>query len=205
MPASTQARQLKRRTSIFINAPYGPAHQDLFIGYVVGAVSLGLTPRAAIETYDSTASRLERIAALLRGCRYSLHDLSAVALDTHLGVPRFNMPLELGMAIQEQYRTAGPASHRWVAFDAEQYRVDVSTSDLRGYETVNHGGRPEGVLRGIFNNLQSERPVSYPEMFRLYNATLASLPRLFEETGTSDIFSPTTFHRLVSLAADLRQ
>ena len=149
MPPRSHERQLRRRTSIFINAPYGPAHQNLFLAYVVGAISLGLTPRAAIETYDSTTSRLERIAALLRVCRFSLHDLSVVGVDAHLGVSRFNMPLELGMAIQEQYRSTGPDCHRWIAFDAEPYRVDLSTSDLRGFEGLSHGGTPDGVLRGI--------------------------------------------------------
>ncbi len=34
---------------------------------------------------------------MIEECRYGVNDLSAVALDAVTGLPRFNMPLELGL------------------------------------------------------------------------------------------------------------
>ena len=203
MPRISRDEQNKRLSSIFINAPYGPEYEGLFLAYLVGSVSLGLTPRAAMETYDTSASRLMRIAHLIQGCRYSVHDLSVVSVGTSSGVPRFNMPLELGMAVMEQNRTLGEDSHRWIVFDAITNRPDISISDLKGYEALNHDGFPEGILRELLGNLESTEPVTYPEMVQLLHDVRAALPDLYRETGSDHIFTPTMFKRTVSLAADL--
>lgn len=170
----------------------------------MGSVSLGLTPRAAIETYDTSASRLDRIAALIRGCRYSLHDLSAVGLDSPVTLPRFNMPLELGLAIAEQYRTDGAEVHQWIAFDSVAYRPDVSLSDLKGYEALNHHGTAEGVLREMIGNMEPIRSVTFQQMQMLLHEVQAALPEHLNATGADTIFSPAMFKRISAAAVDFR-
>ena len=53
-------------------------------------------PRTVLEIPPS-ADRLERILHLLGECAFSLHDLSRVEVSPR-GLPRFNMPFELGLA-----------------------------------------------------------------------------------------------------------
>ncbi len=41
-----------------------------------------------------------RFLELIEQCRYGIHDISAVAIDSNTGLPRFNMPLELGLFLE---------------------------------------------------------------------------------------------------------
>ena len=85
--------------AVFLNIPYDEEFGSLYVAYVVGLYRLGLIPHIASEI-PGGARRLERILSLIKGCRYSIHDLSRVELSSKPGAtPRFNMPLELGMTI----------------------------------------------------------------------------------------------------------
>lgn len=85
--------------SVFLNVPYDEKFKKTYLAYLSGLVSLGLNPKATLAI-PGGVTRLDRIFDLIRSCRYSLHDLSRVELDrTHPPTPRFNMPMELGMAV----------------------------------------------------------------------------------------------------------
>jgi hypothetical protein len=85
--------------SVFLNIPYDEKFKKLYLAYLSGLVSLGLKPKVTLAI-PGGVTRLDRIFSLLRSCRYSIHDLSRVELDrSHPPIPRFNMPMELGMAI----------------------------------------------------------------------------------------------------------
>lgn len=60
---------------------------------------MGCKPRSALEEKDSSSLRLEKIYKLIKGCRFSIHDLSRTEISPHTGLPRFNMPLELGIVL----------------------------------------------------------------------------------------------------------
>ena len=205
MPLSQSPRQSERNQCVFINLAYDETLQDIFVAYLTGVVSLGWTPRAAIETYDTAKSRLQRIYALITQCRYSFHDLSFVALDGKSFLPRFNMPLELGIAIVEHYRTEGRLRHEWFAFDSEAYRLQRSTSDLNGYEALIHNGTAEGVLRALSGNVAAADGPSFQTMQGLYQAVSETLPIHLEEAGSTSVFSPGVFRRLVSQSRALRE
>jgi hypothetical protein len=51
----------------------------------------------ALEDDDAGEFRLSKIERIIEECKFGIHDLSAVALDVATGLPRFNMPLELGL------------------------------------------------------------------------------------------------------------
>jgi hypothetical protein len=87
--------QRKRVQSVFINVPYDRAFEDLYIAYVVGLTRLGLKVNAAISVPHQ--GRLTAIIELIEASNFSIHDLSRVELSR--GVPRFNMPVELGLAL----------------------------------------------------------------------------------------------------------
>ena len=67
----------------------------------------GHAPRYAIDESDSAAFRFNRILDLITEADFSIHNLSRVELDSSSGLPRFNMPLELGAGLA--LRSRGPA------------------------------------------------------------------------------------------------
>jgi len=52
--------------------------------------------RCALEADDSGDVRIEKILAIIDQCKLGIHDISRTELNEH-SLPRFNMPLELGL------------------------------------------------------------------------------------------------------------
>lgn len=105
MIADDPARGEPQPTSVFLNVPYDRQFVPLFLAYVSGVCTFGLTPRVALEL-PGGARRLDRIVELILSCRYSFHDLSRVELDVRRpATPRMNMPFELGLTVMAAYGT----------------------------------------------------------------------------------------------------
>src|SRR5262245_54362126 len=91
---ASSARSSRRRgRQVFVNVPFDDirGYEACFLAYVSGIVGLGLAPRSVLEIPSGGPDRLTRIFRLMRGCRYSLHDLSRTELRSGR-YPRFNMP-----------------------------------------------------------------------------------------------------------------
>ena len=56
-------------------------------------------PRCALEVDDAGQFRIDKILAMVRGCRLGVQDISRTELDTVYQLPRFNMPFELGVLL----------------------------------------------------------------------------------------------------------
>ncbi len=63
--------------------------------YVI--IKNGLSPRLSLKVSDSGEVRLEKITAIIRSCKYSIHDLSIVKTKKVGEFARMNMPFELGI------------------------------------------------------------------------------------------------------------
>ena len=77
--------------------PFDGRYAPLYLAAIAGLCGLGLRPRGVVEIAGAQR-RLERIHNLLERCPVSVHDLSRVEMSR--GVPRFNMPFELGLAVE---------------------------------------------------------------------------------------------------------
>jgi len=107
---------LKRRAardSVFINVPFDKPRIPIYLGLISGIVALGLKPRCVLEI-PPTHDRLRRLYQLIRGSRYSIHDLSRVQLSGSMRVPRFNMPFELGLSVAVHQQSG---EHEWRVYD----------------------------------------------------------------------------------------
>jgi len=114
-PVESQAR------AVFLNFPYDRQFVPLYLAYISGVCSFGLTPRVALEL-PGGERRLDRIIALILGCRYSFHDLSRVELDLRRPqTPRMNMPFELGLTVMASYHN--PKRHTWCIFEKRFSKV----------------------------------------------------------------------------------
>ena len=187
--------------SVFLNIPYDEEFRGLYVAYVVGLYQLGFVPHLATEI-PGGARRLDRIFALIKSCRYSIHDLSRVEVDrAGTSTPRFNMPLELGLTIC--WSELNPGLHDWFVWESERYRLQRSTSDLNGSDPYIHDGTPEGVLRELCNAFRRGRTPSVPEMIDAYRFVEGHVDVVLERNGTPDLYAKSVFGELSWLSARL--
>lgn len=135
---------------MFLNCPYDPPYADMLEAAAFTVVTCGFTIRLANDTVESGVPRLQRITALLERCGASIHDLSRLDLDEATGLPRFNMPIELGMALGMQHLGRDRLrDQRLLIMDADKLRYRDAASDLAGIDIEVHGGNPSGVVRCV--------------------------------------------------------
>jgi hypothetical protein len=103
---------------------------------------MGCKPRSALEESDSSTIRLEKIFRLIKFCRFSIHDLSRTELSEHNGLPRFNMPLELGifLGIKQVTPESIESIRYWLCNDAKM------------------DGQPASVIAQLFKKFESKFP-----------------------------------------------
>jgi hypothetical protein len=86
-----------RSGEVFINCPFDASYRPILDAIVFAVYDLGFVARCALQVDDASQYRLDKILDLIERCRYGIHDISFVAIDVNTGLPRFNMPLELGL------------------------------------------------------------------------------------------------------------
>ncbi|MBI5111489.1 MAG: hypothetical protein HZA68_05880 [Rhodovulum sp.] len=145
--------------NVFINYPFDAQYQVFFRAIVFTVKRSGFQPRCALEVDDGSENRLEKICKIIAESRYGVHDISRTALDRKSRLPRFNMPLELGLFIGAKKFGSGQASKRCAIFDTEQYRYQKFISDIAGQDIHAHGddhrtliGKLAGWLRDQSND-----------------------------------------------------
>jgi hypothetical protein len=150
------------RPSIFINCPFDPEFEPFLRSILFAVCAMGCKPRSALEESDSSALRLEKIYALIGKCRLSIHDLSRTELSRHTKLPRFNMPLELGIFLGMK-RSASRKFRKktCLIFVKDKHNTSFIT-DLRGMDVERHGDDPERLIPAIRNWLQ-ENPTQVPK------------------------------------------
>ena len=68
------------------------------------------------------------------------------SLDITSGLPRFNMVFELGLVIGCINSGEEQASKKFLVFDSKPHRLDISCSDLKGYDGASHAGDPKEMI-----------------------------------------------------------
>ena len=180
----------------FLNVPYDHRYEDLFLAFIAGLCSFGLRPRTTLEL-PGPRRRLDRILELIGACRYSFHDLSRVQLAS--GVPRFNMPFELGLAVT--IAAHRPRQYQWAVFEARPYRLQRSLSDLNGTDPYVHGEQPRRLLVELSNALvRAHRRPTLDGLDRAYLFLRRGARAIKREYGT--LLGARAFRDLVVLATD---
>ncbi len=136
-------RQALTATSdqVFINCPFDADYWPVFDALVFTIYACGFRPRCALELDDGSEARIEKLYRIVGQCRYGIHDLSRTELDAESRLPRFNMPLELGIFLgAKRYGGAEQKLKRCLILDVERYRFQRFISDLAGMDIRDHGG-----------------------------------------------------------------
>ena len=96
---SVMKSPLNYSRSIFINCPFDDEYQKLFESIIFAVLSCGFIPRCAKESMDIDEIRINKIFNIIHDSKYGIHDISRVEVTKSSFLPRFNMPLELGIFI----------------------------------------------------------------------------------------------------------
>jgi hypothetical protein len=158
MEASEYERQ------VFINCPFDAQYQELFEAITFAVFDCGFLPRCAREADDGSQVRIAKIFDIIESCKFGIHDLSRTELDPESHLPRFNMPLELGIFLgAKRFGTGGQRQKICLILDREPFRYQKFISDIAGQDIHPHGGTVAAAIRCVRDCLRSATPkVSIP-------------------------------------------
>ncbi len=136
--------------SVFVNCPFTSDFKPMFRAIVFAVMDCGFRPRCALEDIDGGEVRLQKIERLIEDCKFGIHDLSNMKLDPDTGLPRFNMPLELGLFLgAKRYGDTSQKSKRLIIMDSDRFRYQKCISDISGQDVDAHGGDPKTAIRRV--------------------------------------------------------
>ena len=171
--------------NVFINCPFDIPYLCLFNAIVFTIHDIGFRPRCSLEASNASQIRLGKILDIISECKYSIHDISRTELDSASGLPRFNMPLELGLDLGcKRFGKSHQIEKVSLILDIKPYRYQKFISDISGQDISAHGGNEKNVIRIVRDWLSPEldpRIFIVPggdTIFKRYQAFQMALPAL---------------------------
>jgi hypothetical protein len=142
--------------SVFLNCPFDEEYQPIFHALVFVIQDCGFKPRSALEANNGGEVRIDKINRIIRECRHGIHDISRTEPDRLNDLPRFNMPLELGLFLGARHFGSKPHREKnCLILDREPYRYQKFCSDIAGQDIQSHATSPERAIRAVRNWLAS--------------------------------------------------
>lgn len=142
---------------VFINCPFDEEYLALFRAVTFTVHDMGFRARCALEASNAGNARIEKILGIVAECRYSIHDLSRTELDKIHRLPRFNMPLELGIDLGcKRYGKDHEQEKVILVMDVEPFRYQKFISDIAGQDVYAHGGTEASVVQNVREWLRLE-------------------------------------------------
>ena len=122
----------------------------MFDAIVFTVAMCGYNPRCALEVDNAVRNRLDKIGDLIAECRLGIHDISRVELTGPNKLPRFNMPLELGLFLgAARYGSAIQRRKQCIVLDTDPYRFRESISDISGQDVAAHRDSPAVAISAV--------------------------------------------------------
>jgi hypothetical protein len=160
----------RRRKPVFVNCPFDEDYKPLFRAMIFTIVRCGFEPRCALEVIDGAATRISKIEKLIEECRLGIHDISRTELDAVNQLPRFNMPLELGLFLgAKRYGDTAQKQKKCLVLDVERYRFQRFMSDIAGQDIEAHGGQSGEIInrvRAFLNSASRGAPLPGPAIIQ---------------------------------------
>lgn len=182
--------QSNYRDNVFVNCPFDEPYRPLFEAIVFAVHDCGYIARCALEIDDASQVRIDKIFDIVSECRLGIHDISLTELDAHSGLPRFNMPLELGIFLgAKRYGHGKHKEKLCLILDKERYRYQQYCSDIAGQDIRSHDKSPHQIItvtRNWLRNASTDRTVIMPSGTRMaerYDQFRDDLPLMCEVLG----------------------
>ncbi len=184
---------IKPTASVFINCPFDEEYQESFDAILFATVCCGFLPRSAVDSGDVAEPRIDRILHGIYSSEYSIHDLSRCQGEGELNLARFNMPLELGMAMGRRFAARQAKAfeekhdHDWLALVPEEHQYARYISDLAGFDPKRHDGSVKSIVQAVMAWLKTRgdtiRTPSPPKVLSAFPNFHAQKRVLTEEWG----------------------
>lgn len=165
---------------VFINCPFDRAYRPLMRALLFAIHDCGFRARSALEVEDSGEVRVQKIIRIIGESPFGIHDISRVELDPSSNLPRFNMPLELGLFMgAKAYGGADQQTKRSLILDSDPYRYQKFCSDIAGQDIQAHGDKPHLAIE-LVRNWLSTTAVVIPsgsviaERYRTFRASFSA-------------------------------
>lgn len=144
---------------VFINCPFDAQYRPLLRGLLFAVHDCGFSARSALEVEDSGEVRVQKIIRIIGECPFAVHDISRVELDKQTNLPRFNMPLELGLFLGARaFGDAVNQQKRCVVLDDDPFRFQSFCSDIAGQDIRAHSGKVSSAIEIARNWLSTTPP-----------------------------------------------
>lgn len=191
--------------NVFINCPFDQKYQTIFDAIVFAVFDCGYVARCALEIDNAADIRIEKIKHIIAGSKFGIHDISRTELNSKTKLPRFNMPLELGMFLSaKQFGDKKQKNKVCLILDRKEFRYHKFLSDIAGQDIRSHENSPEKVITIIRNWLRnSSKRKTIPggkDVYRRYHLFRKDLPELCEEIRIEE--DELTFNDYTNLVSD---
>jgi hypothetical protein len=173
--------------NVFINCPFDDLYLPMFRVLTFTVFECGLRPRCAQEVYDAGEVRIEKIGRIIQESRWGIHDISRTDLNPD-GLPRFNMPLELGLFLgARRFGDRAQKRKSCVVLDRDKYRYQAFMSDIVGQDIAAHGNDIEQAIKAVRDWLAVSNAGTIPApgkaaIARRYRRFMADLPAICAAT-----------------------
>ena len=168
--------------NVFINCPFDRSYRPIFDALVFAVHDAGYIARSAQEVRDTGEVRIEKVLRLVRESKFGIHDISRTTLDRATRLPRFNMPLELGLFLGA--REFGDRRQRekvTLVLEREKYSYLKFCSDISGQDPEAHNGEPSEAVTIVRNWLRTHSGFGMPsaeQMLRRFTRFRRQLPAM---------------------------
>jgi len=170
--------------SVFINCPFDKEYTPLFQAIVFTVFDTGFIPRCSLEIDDASIVRFSKLLRLISSCQYGIHDISRVQLDRVSKLPRFNMPLELGIFLAAKaFGNSRQKRKVCLILDTYPYRYQVYISDIAGQDPHGHSDNCRRAVSIVRNWLATSSRTRIPggdAIWRRYQKFLKALPAILD-------------------------
>jgi hypothetical protein len=125
-------------------------------------------------------TRLDKIARLIKGSKYSIHDISRVEITAASPLPRFNMAFECGLALGAML-FGSQRGGDFLLLTAVAHQDKITLSDLAGQDSKIHNNEPKAAIAAVrtFLDAKTEGPTRGSQaMWRRYERFTQALPKL---------------------------
>lgn len=179
--------KIKYSLSVFINCPFDKKYLKLRNVLMFTIYNCGLVPRCALEEDNSGNVRFEKIKKLIENSMFGIHDLSRIELDGKTKLPRFNMPLELGIFLGAKFfGEKKQKTKNCLVLDSRSYRYQAFISDMAGHDIKFHENKEEFLINAvrswIHSSLKSKILPGGKEIFKRYIKFKSELPIMCKES-----------------------
>jgi hypothetical protein len=194
--------------NVFINCPFDDDYAPLFDALVFTVIRCGFNARCAREVDNAVEGRFSKICAIIRDCRFGIHDISRTELDAANKLPRFNMPLELGLFLGAYFYGGKQGKQKsCLVLDVEAYRYQKFLSDIAGQDIRAHKGKVDAVMAQVSDYFRTAEPkLPIPGGMKIkqdFDIFMQHLPAFCEEAELDR--SELNFSVFANMAVDFLQ